>query len=117
MLTDRVVAEKFKIAPDWTATSAMLRQRLTKNKTQSYQVQLPGPPYCHTYVVAGDDSVLDLDLSVKSPTGTAEAQDNVAGNIVAVQNHCPSAQGSYRLDVKMANGTGEFAVQVFSKSR
>jgi len=117
LLIDRLNAEKTKIAADWIATSSMVRQRLDKNKQQSYQVQLPGPPFCHTYLAVGDDEVKNLDLSIDSPTGIPEAKDSVDSNIAAVQNHCPNVAGAFQVNVAMAGGQGEFAIQVYSKAR
>ncbi len=116
-IVDRLNTKKFQVAADWIATSALLRQRLDQKKRQAYQVQLPGPPYCHTYVLAGEDGIKDLDVTVESPTGTTEAKDTSQENVVALQNHCPTTPGSYKLNVTMTKGNGEFAIQVYSKSR
>jgi hypothetical protein len=116
-LIDRLNANKFQVAPDWIATSALVRLRLDNGKKQAYQVQLPGPPYCHTYVAVGDDAVQNLDLSIESPTSIPEAKDSAEGNVAVIQNHCPIVAGAYKLTVTMTKGGGEFAIQVFSKSR
>ncbi|MCP4675215.1 MAG: hypothetical protein GY854_06860 [Deltaproteobacteria bacterium] len=114
-LTDKLNAKKFTMASAFSATSALTKQTLAAKGAQSYQVQLPGPPYCHTYIAVGDNKVANIDISVDSPTGTTDASDNTQENTAIIQNHCPTMPGAYKLTVNMANGSGEFAVQVFSK--
>jgi len=115
LLTDRLNEVKFQQAPDKTATSALTKVALGAAKAQSYQVQLPGPPYCHAFVAVGDDAVKNLDLVVESPTAVPEAMDSTVDNRAFIANHCPTIAGSYKLTVKMTEGQGEVAVQVFSK--
>jgi hypothetical protein len=115
LLTDRLNEVKFQQAADKTATSALAKVALATAKSQSYQVQLPGPPYCHAFVAVGDDAVKNVDLVIESPTAVPEAMDSTADNRAFIANHCPTIAGSYKLIVKMADGQGEVAVQVFSK--
>jgi len=114
-LTDKLNAKKAEVAAVFTPTSALLKQTLGKNKSQAYQVQLPGPPFCHTYITVGDDKVKNIDLAIVSPTGTTEASDSTQENVAVIQQHCPTVPGSYKLNVSMPKGKGEFAIQVFSK--
>ena len=114
-LIDKLNNKKFEIAPAATATSALLKQILKKNTPQSYQLQLPGPPYCQTIVAAAADTVADINVKLLSPTGAVEAQDATAESIASIAGHCPTIPGSYKLTVEIPNGEGEFAVQVFSK--
>ncbi len=115
-LIDKLNVKKSAIAASFTATSAPVKQTLEKKKNQQdYHVQLPGPPYCHTYIAAGNDNVKNIDLSVVSPLGAVEAKDSTQENTAVVQNHCPTTPGAYKLSVNMPESGGEFAVQVFSK--
>lgn len=116
-LTDKLNAKKFELAADWTPTSAMLKQPIDEGKEMSFQVQLPGPPYCHTFIAVGPDDIKNLDMSIVSPMGATEGNDNTAESLAVVQNHCPQSPGPYKLTVKAAQGAGEFAVQVYSKSK
>jgi hypothetical protein len=63
----------------------------------------------------GDDAVKNLDIVVESPTAVPEAMDSTADNRAFIANHCPTIAGAYKLTVKMTDGAGEVAVQVFSK--
>jgi hypothetical protein len=78
-------------------------------------VQLPGPPFCHTYIAAAGDKIKNVDLVVESPTGVKEAADPDEASIAAITNHCPQVAGAYKLTVAMPKGKGDFAIQVFSK--
>jgi hypothetical protein len=115
LLTDRLNEVKFQQAADKTATSALTKVALATAKSQSYQVQLPGPPYCHAFIAVGDDAVKNVDLVIESPTAVPEAMDSTTDNRAFIANHCPTIAGSYKLTVKMTDGQGEVAVQVFSK--
>ncbi|MDJ0766748.1 MAG: hypothetical protein QNJ97_27495 [Myxococcota bacterium] len=114
-LIDKVNAKKFQVAANFIPTSAIVKQTIAKGSSQSYQVQLPGPPFCHTYVAAADDKVANIDISVISPTGATEAQDSTTESVATVLNHCPAVPGPYKLTVNMPKTTGQFAVQVYSK--
>jgi len=115
LLTDRMNEVKFQQAADRTATSALVKVTLAAGKSQSYQVQLPGPPYCHTFVAVGDDKVKNVDLVIESPMAVPEALDSTTDNRAFIANHCPTMPGAYKLTVKMTDGAGEIAIQVFSK--
>jgi hypothetical protein len=114
-LTDKLNAKKYEVAAAFTPTSALLKQALEKNKPQSYQVQLPGPPYCQTFIAVADDKVSNIDLSLESPTGTQEAADDQKESSAVIANHCPTVPGAYKLTVSIPKDSGEFAIQVFSK--
>jgi hypothetical protein len=115
LLTDRMNEVKFAQAADRTATSALVKVTLAAGKAQAYQVQLPGPPYCHTFVAVGDDNVKNVDLVIESPMAVPEALDSSTDNKAFIANHCPTVAGLYKLTAKMTDGTGEVAIQVFSK--
>ena len=114
-LVDKLNTQRYAVAPAMVATSALLKQSLEKGKSQAYQVQLPGPPYCQTFVAAAGDTVKDVTLVLESPAGAAEAQDAMQGSAAVIANHCPTVPGTYKLTVSMPSDAGEFAIQVFSK--
>ncbi len=114
-LLDKLNMKKFEVSPDMQATSTLLKQTLAKGKSQSYQVQLAGPPYCQTYIVSALDTVKNVDIVLKDPTGAQAAVDGTEGNVAMIANHCPAMPGMYLLTVSMAGDEGDFAVQVFSK--
>jgi hypothetical protein len=114
-LTDKLNTKKFEVSAEAQPTSTLLKQTLKKNKPQSYEVQLPGPPYCQTFVAAAGDNVKNIDIKLESPTGAQEASDATQENVAVIANHCPTVPGAYKLTVNMPKNDGEFAVQVFSK--
>jgi hypothetical protein len=114
-LTDALNQFHFEKAPDKKETSTLLKQELKKGKTQEYHVQLPGTPYCQSFIAVGDDNVKDLDLKLESPEGATVGQDSTDEN-KALLDHCAQTPGNYKLTVTMDKGAGEFAIQVFSKS-
>jgi hypothetical protein len=115
VLVDKLNTKKFEVSPDMQATSTLMKQVSAKGKSQSYQVQLAGPPYCQTYVVSAADTVKNIDLLLKDPTGAQAAVDGAEGNVAVIANHCPAMPGMYQLTVSMPGDEGEFAIQVFSK--
>ncbi len=119
LLTDRMNEAKAANAVELTATSMLEKVELKKGKTQSYEVQLPGPPYCHSYLAVGDDNVKEIKIDIESPAGvketTSEKDDNAEDNLAIIANHCPTMAGLYKLNTKLVKGKGEIAVQVFSK--
>ena len=119
LLTDRMNTAKATNATELTATSMMERVELKKGNTQSYEVQLPGPPYCHSYLAIGDDNVKEIEINIESPTGAKETKsekdDDAEANLAIITNHCPTIAGLYKLNAKLVKGKGEIAVQVFSK--
>lgn len=114
-LTDSLNLRKFHSAPDWQPTSALSKGRLETGANQTYQVQLPGPPYCHTYLAVADAGIGNLDLSVTNAAGAVETQDATVESSALVQKHCPAMAGMYTVTITASQGAGEFAVQVFSK--
>ncbi len=114
-LVDKLNTKKFEIAPLFVPTSAMLRQSLKKGEPQPYQVQLPGPPFCHTYVAVADDKIDNIDITLESSAGVQEGSDGTKESTAVVANHCPQAPGTYKLTVAIPKSAGDFAVQVFSK--
>lgn len=114
-LIDKINAKKAKVASDMQATSPVVRRKLEKGASQSYQAALSGPPYCQTYLAAAADGVSNIDLVLESPSGVKEAADSIMGNVAVIAGHCPSSPGIYKLTVSMPEDEGEFAVQVFSK--
>jgi hypothetical protein len=114
-LTDALNSKKFQVAAEWQPTSALSKGRLEKGAKQAYQVQLPGPPFCHTYVAVADAGISNLDLSLSNAAGAVMTQDSTSENSATVLNSCPPMAGLYTVTVSATAGAGEFAVQVFSK--
>jgi len=114
-IASKMAASKAAGAADKTATSSLMRALLNKNKETAYNVQLPGAPYCHTFIAVGNDSVANVDLSLTSPTAIVVAADATKESTALISNYCPTTPGLYTLKVKMSDGSGEFGVQVFSK--
>jgi hypothetical protein len=115
ILADKMTMKKIEIAAAFTPTSALTKQNLKKGAEQAYQVQLPGPPFCHTFIALTAEANNNVDLSIKSPTGVADATDSTEDSIATIQDYCPTTPGSYNITVAMPKSDGEFAVQVFSK--
>ena len=114
-MVDSLNAKKFEVSPAMQPTSELLKLTLAKGKSQTYSVQLAGPPYCQTFAAAAGATVKNVDLLLESPTGAKEAADEAEGNVAVIANHCPAMPGMYKLTVSMPDGEGEVAVQVFSK--
>jgi len=115
ILADKMTAKKTEVAAAYTPTSALTKQNLIKGKKQAYQIQLPGPPFCHTFIALTAETTNNVDLLIKSPTGTSDATDSTEDSTATIQDYCPTTPGSYQVTVAMPTSAGEFAVQVFSK--
>ncbi len=123
MLTDRLNTAQFNRAADWKATSAMERVPVTKGEKRGYEVVLPGPPFCHTYIAVAEDGIEEFAVTVESPMATPEAsaawpptpEDTTHTAVIA--GHCPTMPGTYKVFFENKKGTGTFALQVFSKGK
>ncbi len=117
-LTDKLNMLKFEQAQDMVPTSSLIKETLKKGKSKGYSVSLPGPPYCHTFIAVGEEGkVKNIDLKLEAPSGNEEAKDETEEETALILNHCPTTAQiePYKLFVTVSKGTGEVAVQVFSK--
>ncbi|MBI2896329.1 MAG: hypothetical protein HYY06_22420 [Deltaproteobacteria bacterium] len=94
-----------------TPVSPIQRGNLATSATQDFSVVLQAG-HCYTVIGVGVPTVTDLDMFIFDPAGTQTAQDQATDNFPIV-TACPSIAGTYRVQVKMYAGSGEFGVQVF----
>jgi hypothetical protein len=122
-LTDRLNTAQFNRAQDWKATSGMERVPVAKGEKRGYEVVLPGPPFCHTYIAVAEDGIEEFGVTVESPAAVPEGNalwpsapgDTTRTAIIA--EHCPSMPGTYKVFFENRKGAGSFALQVFSKAK
>ncbi len=103
-------------AQGMTPVTPLFRGNLTNAATQDFQAVLQ-PGKCFKIIGVGGSTVQDLDLFLFDPAGTQVQQDTATDNfpVLGLQEPiCPTVAGSYRVQVKMYTGQGEFAMQVFS---
>ncbi|HUT79161.1 MAG TPA: hypothetical protein VM285_15795, partial [Polyangia bacterium] len=123
MLTDRLNTVQFNRAVDWKATSAMERIPSSKGEKRGYEIVLPGPPFCHTYIAVAEDGIEEFAVTVESPMATPEGSaawppapgDTTHSAVIA--DHCPTMPGTYKVFFENRKGAGSFALQVFSKAK
>ena len=68
---------------------------------------------CYTFVALGDDRVEDVDLRVVNESGDEVGRDTTYDRHAAAQV-CPEESGSHQVVVRMANGSGGYAVTSWS---
>jgi len=95
----------------------LTRGTLAQGSHQDYAVTIT-PGRCYRIIGVGGVGVTDLDLKLFDPAGTMVDQDIATDNypVIGLNNQhplCPQTGGSYRLQVVMFSGGGEFGVQVF----
>ncbi len=97
------------------AVTDMLSGDLDTAKTRTFDVELKGDK-CYTILAAGNPSVKELHVKLTSPIGEEIASGKDQGSKVVVHTTpCPKWNGTYKLEVKMFMGYGEFGVQVFGE--
>ena len=95
----------------------LTRGTLAQGSHQDYAVTIT-PGRCYRIIGVGGVGVTDLDLKLYDPAGTMVDQDIATDNfpVIGLNNQrplCPQTGGSYRLEVIMYQGAGDFGVQVF----
>lgn len=96
----------------------LFRGTLDTGATQDYQAVLQGTR-CFKIIGVGGDGVRDLDLFLFDPDSVQVLQDTATDSYpVLGLTHpiCPDTSGAYRVQVKMFEGSGDFAVQVFQSA-
>ncbi len=80
--------------------------QLTEGGTQEYEVDLEGNK-CYAILAVGDSGVRNLDLTLLDTAGHEVDRDD-AGDARPTVRVCPSADGHYRMRVRMMSGTGNY---------
>lgn len=109
----RTRAQQF--AQGMTPATPLFRGTLETGATRDYQAILQGGR-CFKILGVGGDGVTDLDLFLFDPNGVQVQQDTATDNYpVLGLTHpiCPNEPGSYRVQVKMFAGQGDFGVRVY----
>lgn len=109
----QVRAQQF--AQGMRPATPLFRGTLDTGGTQDYQAVLQGGR-CFKILGVGSDGVTDLDLFLFDPNGVQVQQDTATDNYpVLGLTHpiCPQEPGSYRVQVKMFAGQGDFGVRVY----
>jgi len=104
------------LAPGMVPATPLFRGHLTQGQTQDFQAVLQ-PGKCFKIIGVGADGVSDLDLYLFDPNGVALQQDTEtdAYPVLGLESAiCPQTAGQFRVQVRMYQGNGDFAVQVFA---
>jgi len=114
-MAQKMATAKATHAADKVETSALMKATLETGATQSYQVTLPGAPYCQAIIAVGADTVTNVDVKLALADGALVAADPTMDATAVISNFCPPSPGLYTVTIAATAGTGEIAVQVFSK--
>lgn len=102
-------------APGWVKQDKLFRGTLAERARQSYLAILPYGP-CYRFIGVGGPGVSDLDLALHDANGV-EVQRDVTDDpnpvIGTTASVCPLEASSFRLEVGMRRGAGDFVVGVF----
>ena len=104
------------LAPGMMPATPIFRGHLEQTQTQDFQAVLQ-PGKCFKIIGVGGEGVSDLDLYLFDPNNVALQQDTEtdAYPVLGLESPiCPQAAGQFRVQVRMYQGTGDFAVQVFA---
>lgn len=104
------------LAPGMLPATPIFRGTLQEGQTQDFQAVLQ-PGKCFKILGVGATTVRDLDLYLFDPNNVALQQDTEtdAYPVLGLESAiCPQTAGQFRVQVKMYQGTGDFAVQVFA---
>lgn len=103
------------VAAGMTPATPIFRGTLAQSGVQDFQAVLQ-PGKCFKIIGVGGMSVRDLDLKLFDPNGVQLQQDVATDSYPALGVEspiCPTTAGTYRVQVQMYQGNGEFGVQVF----
>jgi hypothetical protein len=106
-------------AEGMTPATPIFRGTLQTGENQDYQAILQSDR-CFRVIGVGATTVTDLDLFLFDPNGIQMQQDTaVDAYPVLGLTHpiCPDLAGSYRVQVRMYAGSGDYGVQVFYSER
>jgi len=79
--------------------------------TTAYEVDLEGEN-CYALLAVGDSGVRNLDLTLLDSSGR-EVDRDVAADARPIVRVCPSAAGHYRMQVRMASGSGAYVYAAY----
>ncbi len=94
-----------------TQIGAVSRGQLGPSQTASFPLELTGQ--CITVVALAAGDVADIDVSLASPEGKTVVSDETHGPDATVR-YCPDKPGKYKLNVKMAEGSGTYLVSTWA---
>jgi hypothetical protein len=93
----------------------VLRGELAEGGARDFsQVMQPG--FCYKFVAAGAEGIADLDLRLYDGYQVLVQRDttqNADPYLGLERPVCPAEAAVYRLEVRAARGSGQFAVQVY----
>lgn len=96
------------------AVSPLFRGNLSAGGNRILEVKLKSG-HCYTIIGAGSASVRNLNLALADRNGRELSKDATNNSFPVVETSpCITSAGDYRVKVEMAQGSGEFGVQVFS---
>jgi hypothetical protein len=114
-MAQKIAAARSIHASDKVETSAMMKATLETGAGQTYQVTLPGAPYCQAIIAVGAETVTNVDVKLALAGGALVAADPTMDATAVISNYCPPSPGLYTVTVSAAAGSGDVAVQIFSK--
>ncbi len=93
-------------ARGYESLAASQHAHLDEGGTQEYAVDLEGNK-CYAILAVGDSGVRNLDLTLLDSAGHEVDRDD-AGDSRPTVRVCPSADGHYRMRVRMMSGAGDY---------
>jgi hypothetical protein len=93
-------------ARGYESLGAPQHAHLDEGGTQEYEVDLEGNK-CYAILAVGDSGVRNVDLTLLDATGHEVDRDD-AGDARPTVRVCPTADGHYRMRVRMMSGTGDY---------
>ena len=102
-------------APYMILEGAAMRDEIAEDGARDYSRSLH-PGGCYKVLGLGGEGVEDLDVRIYNPNDVLLERDTTQDNrpyLGQMRPICPVESGSFRIQVRMIQGSGPYAVQVY----
>jgi hypothetical protein len=110
-VTQLLNVEGFEPDTDFTPERANLRR---EGDERTHDIPMRGGR-CYSVLAVGGDGIVDLDASLLQ--GTTPIATEASTNAFPSVRHCPAQNGTFKLKVRAASGSGAYFFQLFTQSQ
>ncbi len=114
-LEERLRARGREVAPYMVREEDAMRGDAEAGGARDFS-RLLHPGWCYKVIGLGGDGIEDLDLRVYDPNGILLQRDTTQDPqpyVGQMRPICPSESGSFRIEVRVVRGQGDFAAQLY----
>jgi hypothetical protein len=110
-VTQLLNVEGFEPDTDFTPERATFRR---EGEERSHDIPMRGGR-CYSVLVVGGEGVVDLEASLLQ--GSTPIASESSTNAFPSVRHCPAQNGTFKLKVRAASGSGAYFFQLFTQSQ